>query len=305
MYRPALSRRAALAGSLAFVATPLRAAPAIRVVASFSILADLVTQIGGDRVAVTALVGPEHDLHGYDPRASDVQAVGRAQAMVINGFNIEPWAERVTKSAGFKGTSIVASRGVTALKAGGPNHAGHSHDRGQQDPHAWQNVANVKLYAGNIRDGLIAADPAGAPAYTAAATSLIDRLTALDSDIRSAYLPIPRAARTVITSHDAFSYYGAAYDIDFLAPQGLSTTEEPTPRQIATLIAQVKAKNARALFLEKLGRSPLLQQVSRETGVVIGGELYSDALSVPSGPAATYETMMRHNTRLISEALRG
>jgi zinc/manganese transport system substrate-binding protein len=299
-------RRRTLMGGIAALALPASAASPLRVVASFTILADLVRQIGGDRVQVSSLVGPEQDMHVFDPRASDVQAVGRGDVMVINGLGLEPWAERLAKAAGFKGRGVVASRGVAALKAGHRHGAesGAAHTHGAEDPHAWQDVANVKLYAANIRDGLTDADPAGAAAYATATTTLLDRLTALEVEIRGAFLAIPRAARTVVTSHEAFSYYGDAYDIDFLAPQGLTTAGEPTPRQIAALVAQIRARKVRALFIEKLGRSPLLAQVARETGVRIGGELYSDALSAPGGPAATYEAMMRHNTRMIAEALR-
>jgi zinc/manganese transport system substrate-binding protein len=292
-------------GGLAALAFPAAAATPLRVVASFTILADLIRQVGGARVEVAALVRPEQDMHAFDPRPSDVAAVARADVVVINGLNLEPWAERLAGAAGFKGRGVVASRGVVALK-GGHHHGGESgapHDHGAQDPHAWQDVANVKLYAANIRDGLAAADPAGAAAYQAGAAALLERLTALDVDIRGAYLAIPREARTVVTSHEAFSYYGDAYDIDFLAPQGLSTATEPTPKQIAALVNQIRTRKVRALFIEKLGRSPLLAQVARETGVKIGGELYSDALSAPEGPAATYEAMMRHNTRLIAGAL--
>lgn len=299
-------RRRMLLGGLTALPFSASAATPLRVVASFTILADLARQIGGPRVEVVSLVGPEQDMHGFDPKPSAVQAVGRADVMLINGLGLEPWAERLGRAAGFKGRGIVASRGVAALKGGHKHGAGTSgHSHGSEDPHAWQDVGNVKRYAANIREGLAAADPAGAATYQANTTALLDRLGALEVEIRGAYLAIPRPARTVVTSHEAFSYYGDAYDIDFLAPQGLTTAGEPTPRQIAALVNQIKTRKVRALFIEKLGRSPLLAQVARETGVRIGGELYSDALSAADGPAATYEAMMRHNTRMIAEALRG
>ena len=198
-----------------------------------------------------------------------------------------------------RGTAVVASRGVTPLRLAEP---GHGH--GAADPHAWQNVANVKLYASNIRDGLIAADPPNRDAYGANAAAYLARLDALEAEIRAAWGPIPRAMRRIVTSHDAFSYYGDAYGVDFLAPQSALSASEPTPREMATLIAQIRRDKVRALFLENISAGQVLAQVSRETGVRIGGRVYSDALSAAGGPATSYTDMMRHNTRLLTDALR-
>jgi zinc/manganese transport system substrate-binding protein len=287
-----------------------QAAAPIPVVASFSIVADLVREVGGTLVQVTSLVGPDQDAHAYQPRPSDARAVATARVMVINGLGFEGWAERLAQSAGFKGTAVVASRGVKALRAGeaGHGHAGHSHaaggTAGAVDPHAWQEVANVKLYVGNIRDGLAAADPANAGAYAANANAYLAKLTALDADITAAWAAIPRAARRIVTSHDAFTYYGDAYGVDFAAPQSAISANDPTPREMAALIAQIRKENIRALFLENISAGQVLAQVARETGARIGGRVYSDALSAPGGPAASYAAMMRHNTRLFVEALR-
>lgn len=302
----ALSRRAVLAAPAALLPAAAAAATTLKVVASISIIADLVRQIGGARLAVTALIGPEQDPHGFQARPSDAQAIATADLMVINGLGLESWAERLAASAGYRKPGVVASRGVRPLLGGEAHHGsggGHAHDHGAYDPHAWQDVANVKLYTANIRDGLAAADPAGATAYAASAAAYLDRLDRLDLDIRAAFLPIPRNRRKIVTSHDAFLYYGDAYDVDFLAPQGLSTEGEPSARDFAALIAQVRAEGIRALFIENISRATLLEQVARETGVRVGGTLYSDALSRADGPAATYEAMMRHNTRLIAGAL--
>ncbi len=299
-----LSRRTLLAAPALLLPRAAAAAP-LKVVASMSILADLVRQLGGDRVTVLSLIGPEQDAHGFQPRPSDGSAIAAAGLMVINGIGLEPWAERLAAAAGYRGQGVVASRGIRPLIAGEGHHhgGGHAHDHGAYDPHAWQEVANVKLYVGNIRDGLAAADPAGAQAYRAAAAAYLDRLDRLELDIKAAWLPIPRARRKIVTSHDAFTYYGDAYDVDFLAPQGLSTDGEPSARELAALIAQIRAEGVRALFVENISRATLVQQVARETGVAIGGTLYSDALSRPDGPAATYEAMMRHNTQLLTAAL--
>jgi zinc/manganese transport system substrate-binding protein len=285
-------RRALFAAPALLLSRAAGAAVPLRVVASMSIIADLLRQVGGRHVAVTSLIGPEQDAHGYQPRPSDGGAIAAAGLAVVNGLGLEPWAERLA-AAGHRGTVVVASRGVRPLAAGG----------GGFDPHAWQDVANVKLYVANIRDGLAAADPANAGTYHAAGAAYLDRLERLEGDIRAAWQSIARKRRKVVTSHDAFAYYGGAYGVDFLAPQGLSTEGEPSARGFAALIAQIRAENVRALFIENISRSTLLEQVARETGVRVGGTLYSDALSRATGPAATYEAMMRHNTRLLTAAL--
>ncbi len=298
-----LTRRTLLLATAATLPLTARAAAPLKVVASFSIIADLVRQIGGARVQVTTLVGADQDMHSFQPRPSDAQAIAAADLFVINGLDLESWAERLAAAAGYKKPGIVASRGIRPLPAGGAhNHAGGG-AHGTYDPHAWQDAANVKLYAANIRDGLIAADPAGAADYRTTAAALLARLDTLDTDIKAAFLPIPRASRKIVTSHEAFRYYGDAYDVDFLAPLGLSGDAEPSAKELAALIGQIRRENIRALFLENITRSPLLQQIARETGVRIGGTLYSDALSAAGGPAASYEAMMRHNTRMVVAAL--
>lgn len=297
------TRRAVLAGLLA---SPAAAQPAPkRVVASFSILADLTGRIGEGRITVRALAGPDQDLHGFEPRPSDIQAVAQADVMVINGLGLEGWAERIAAAAGFKGVAIVASRGVVALKTGhkhGPGAAAHSH--GAFDPHAWQDVANAKRYAANIRDGLSTADPAGRAAYAAGATRLMAELDALDAEIRAMLAAIPRERRRAVTSHEAFAYFADAYGVDLLAVAGTWRDAEPSARELAALTAQVKRQNIRALFLENAGNNAALRALASETGVAIGGSLYADALSAPGGPANSYIAMMRHNARTIAAALR-
>jgi len=286
-------------------------APALPVVSSFSILADLVRQVGGARVRVTSLVGPNQDAHAFQPRPSDVRTVGDARVMVINGLGFEEWAEKLVQSAGFRGVPVVATRGVKALRAGESGHShghggagGHGHGHGALDPHAWQEVANVKLYVANIRDGLANADPAGAAAYAVAAAAYTAELDRLEADIRAAWAPIPRERRRVITSHDAFVYYGDAYGVDFRAPQNALSAADPTPRQIAGLIEEIRRNNIRALFVESISNGQVLQQIARETGARIGGKVYSDALSDANGPAPGYIAMMRFNTRQFTDTLR-
>ena len=298
-----LSRRAVLAGLVATAATaPALGQPAPkRVVASFSILADMVQRIGEERVIVRALAGADQDLHGFEPRPSDIQAVAQADILVINGLGLEGWAERIAAASGFKGTAIVASRGITALKAGHRHAGGGARNHGAFDPHAWQDVANARRYVATIRDGLIAADPANTAAYAAAAARYTIELDALDAEIRALFAPIPRNRRRVVTSHDAFAYFADAYGLDMLAVAGTWRDAEPSARELAALAAQVKRQNIRALFLESAGNGASLRALASETGITIGGRLYADALS---RTAATYVAMMRHNAGTIAAALR-
>lgn len=276
------------------------------VVASFSILADITREVGGARLAVSSLAPIGIDLHHFQPRPSEAQSVATARVFVINGLGLEGWAERLAGAGGFKGTGVVATKGVKALSAGhGHAHHGHAHGKAEADPHCWQDVANVRVYVANIRDGLALADPTGKAWYAERAEAYLGRLDALDAEIRAMIAPIPRDRRRIVTSHESFNYYADAYDVDFLAAMGISGDAEPSARAFATLIAQIRKERIRALFLER-GMSPrLMDQLARETGVRIGGTLYADTLSVPDGPASTYIDMMRANTKAIVTALAG
>jgi zinc/manganese transport system substrate-binding protein len=264
----------------------------VRVVASFSILGDLVRQVGGDSVEVTTLVGPDGDAHTYTPTPADSVKIQQADLVAINGISFEMWADRLVRAANYKGARLVASRGIKALRAGGA-----------ADPHAWQDVRNVKLYAANIRDALAGVDPAGAADYEARAAAYLAKLDELDAEIRATFDAIPKVRRKVITSHDAFTYFGDAYDVVFHSPQGLSTDAAPSSRGVAALIRQIKVEGIKAVFVENMTNPRMIEQIAKETGVKLGGRLYSDALS--SGPPAdTYIDLMRHNTRLLAAAMR-
>ena len=281
-----------------------QAAEKVKVLASFSILGDLVRQVGGEHVDVDLLVGPNVDMHNFQPSPADSRKFAGAKLVVINGLGLEGWADRLVKAAGYRGARLVASKGVKAL-------AGHEHEHGhgegghgRYDPHAWQDVANVKIYAANIRDALIGVDPANKAAYQQNAENYLGQLDALDRDIRAAWADIPKQRRRVITSHEAFDYYGDAYDVEFLAAQGVSEDAEPSARDIAKLIQQIKKEKITAIFVENISSGRLMDRIAKETGAKIGGTLYSDALSPPGGPAATYVDMMRYNTNAITDALR-
>src|SRR5918995_1500277 len=291
---------AGLVGTLPLAA---QAQEKTKVVATFSILADLARNVGGERVEVATLVGPDGDAHVYAPSPADSRRLAEAKLVVANGLKLEGWIGRLIKSSGTKARVIEAAKGVEPIKAEEEKGHGHGHDHGALDPHAWQSVANVKLYVANIRDGLIAADPAGKADYEANAAAYLAKLDALDGEIRTAVERIPRDRRKIITSHDAFGYFQKAYGIVFVAPQGVSTEAEASAKDVARIIQQIRREKIPAVFLENVSDRRLADRIAKESGARIGGKLYSDALSGEGGPAGTYINMMRHNIRALSAAL--
>ncbi len=279
--------------ALLFAASPLHAQTRLNVVASFSILGDFVKNVGGDRVEVTTLVGPDGDVHVYAPTPADVRKIADAKLLVVNGFGLEGWLPRLLQAAGSKATIVTATTGIAPLKAGS-----------DADPHAWQSVANAEKYVANIRDALVAADPADAEVFRQNATSYLARLEALDGEVRQAVGEIPESRRKMISTHDAFGYFAARYGIEFVAPVGVSTEAEPSARDIANIIAQVKAEHIPAVFLERIGDPRLMRRISEETGAKVGGTLYSDSLTDEKGEAPTYIDMVRHNIRTLTSALK-
>jgi zinc/manganese transport system substrate-binding protein len=298
-----LNRRSVLLGLAAGVALPLPALAQekLPVVASFSILGDFVREIGGERVSVTLLVGPDGDAHVYSPTPADAKTVAGAKLVVVNGLKFEGWLTRLVKSSGTKATVATATTGITPLKMADDH--GHGHSHGGEDPHAWQSVANAKLYVGNVRDALIAADPAGKASYEANAVAYLTKLDALESEIKATVARIPADRRKAITSHDAFGYFAKAYGIEFIAPQGVSTEAEASAKDVARIIRQIKAQKVPAVFLENITNPRLAEQIAKESGAKIGGRLYSDALSAADGPAGTYIAMMKYNISQIEKAL--
>jgi zinc/manganese transport system substrate-binding protein len=290
-----------------FATSPAPLTPPLPVVASFSILGDLAKVVGGERVRVTTLVGPDEDAHAFEPRPADAKAIAQTRLLLINGLGFELWAQKLAQSAGYKGHIVVASEGVKAnALAEETTHSsqGSSHSASQIDPHAWQNPANVVLYVRNIAAGLAKADPAGAPIYQANAAAYVKELQALDAWASTQFAAIPAAKRKVITSHDAFGYFAAHYQIEFLAPQGVSSDAQPSARQVALLIRQIQREKIRAVFLENMSDPKLLIQLSKDAGVKPGAALYSDALSRPDKPGATYLQMMRHNVTQLAAGMK-
>lgn len=288
------------AAILAFLPGHANAADKVKAVASFSILGDMVKAVGGDRIELVTLVGPDGDAHVYEPTPADAKTLAASNILFINGLGFEGWMQRLEKSSGFDGKVVVASSGVT------PRHMLEAEDGEAEeitDPHAWQSLANGKIYVANIRDGLIAVDPEGKATYEANAAKYLDAIAKEEALVKETLAKLPDARRKIITSHDAFGYFGAAYGLEVVAPEGVSTESEASAKDVAKIIRQIKKEQIPAVFIENITDHRLLDQIARETGAKIGGTLYTDALSKPDGPAGTYLGMFQHNLETLSEAL--
>ena len=281
---------------LSLFALPTLAQTKLPVVATFSILADFTRVVGGARIELTTLVGPQGDAHVYQPSPADAQKLNGAKLVITNGLFFEGWIERLAQASATRAQIIVASKGVAPRDSKG-EHAG-------VDPHAWQNIANAKIYVANIRDALSAADPAGQAEYERNASAYLAELDKVETEIRAAIASIPPERRRAVSTHDAFGYFWTAYGLTMLAPQGISTDSEPSAQSLAKLIRYIRAEKVPAVFLENVTDPRQIKRIAAETGAKIGGTLYSDALSAPGGPAATYVEMMRQNARILAEGLR-
>ena len=334
-----ITPRALLASAAALVALSLagpmaaQSAEPTRVVATFSILGDMVQRIGGEHVAVTTLVGRDGDAHVYQPTPAAARAVSEADVLVVNGLEFEGWLDRLIDASDFNGTRAVATEGIEAIAfeddhddhgdehaegehhdehgdehAEGEHHDEHGdehadHHHGAFDPHAWQSLGNAVTYVDNITAALAQADPDNAATFYKNREAYVAEIQALDAEIREIVAGLPENHRTVVTSHDAFQYFGRDYGLTFLAPQGLSTESEASAQDVARLIEQMRAEGISAVFVENITDSRLLEQIANETGASIGGTLYPGALSAPDGPAPTYLDMMRHNATTLAHAL--
>lgn len=308
---------AALAGAAAFwLSMPAAQADGkpVDVVASFSILGDIVKQVGGADVHVDTLVGPDGDAHEYEPTPGDARTLAAAQVLAVNGLGFETWLPKLVKASGFKGVTVVASEGVVPRSFDNDDSGGHDNDEKRSraagandihtDPHAWQDLANGVIYANNIATALAAADPAHADAYRERAAAYVAKINALDARVKQAFAAIPVERRRVVTSHDAFGYFGQAYGMTFISAVGISTEAEPSAAGVARIIDQVKREKVPAVFFENVSSTRLAQQISHETGAKVGGTLYSDALAKPGLPAATYLGMFEWNLSQFNAALK-
>ena len=308
---------------------------AMPVVATFSLLGDMVERIGGEHVAVTALVGHDGDVHVYQPTPADARAVSKAKILVVNGLQFEGWLDRLIDASDFHGVRVVATDGIEPIAyehgagaqahddhEGHDDHAEHDehgehdehddhgdhdehggHSHGAFDPHAWQSLRNAALYVDNITAALAKADPENAGVFYRNREAYVAQIEVLDSEIRETVTKLPAGSRIVVTSHDAFQYFGRDYGLTFISPQGGSTEAEASAKDVVRLIEQIRERGIRAVFIENIGDARLLERIADETGAAIGGTLYPSALSGPEGPAPTYLDMMRHNAMTLAQAL--
>ncbi|KQV32423.1 metal ABC transporter substrate-binding protein [Rhizobium sp. Root1203] len=294
-----ISRRLLLSTVLP-VLVSLSAMPAsaetLKVVASFTVLADVVKQVGGEHVKVTSLVGPNGDPHEFEPSPADAKSLNAAKVTFVSGEGLEGWMDRLISASGYKGRPVIASEGINTRTM-------EEDGRTVTDPHVWNSPVNVKVWVANIEKALSAADPADAAAFKANAEAYTKTLDQLDAYARSKFATIPAGRRKVLTSHDAFGYFGREYDVGFLAPLGVSTESEASAADVAKLIEQIRAEHVKTYFFENSNDSRLVKQVAKATGAEPGGELYVESLSDAKGPAPTYETMFRYNVNQISAAM--
>ena len=264
----------------------------INVVASFSILGDMVSQVAGDRAHVTTIVGPDADAHLYQPNTGDAVAVTNADLVIVNGMGFETWSAQLIATSGTKATIAVATDGITPLMV-----------EGEVDPHAWNSLINGMIYVDNIEAALAATSPQDAAYFKANAEAYRAEMKALHNRALADIAQLPQANRVVVTAHDAFGYWAEAYGLTFMAPQGIDTEAEPSAKELAELIRFLKDNGAGALFVENITNADLIAQISRETGLKIGGRIYSDALSVQGSPATSYLAMFAHNLDLLTATL--
>lgn len=278
----------------------------VQIVASFSILGDLVKQVGGDRVNVVSLVGPNSDAHVYNATPQDAKTVKEADLLVVNGLGFDGFMPRLVKSSGSKARIITASAGLKPLekpKSGHGHGHSHGHDHGKHDPHAWQSIDAVKLYVANIRNGLIAADKDGEAIFRANADKYLAELDRVKAEITALLAPLGKD-RLILTNHDAFGYFAREFGLKMEGARGLSTEAEPSAQDIARIVRLARERKAKAVFLENVAAPRIAEQLAKETGARLGGTLYSDALTDEKGPAPTYLALMRHNAKTIAEALK-
>ncbi|ODN70733.1 metal ABC transporter solute-binding protein, Zn/Mn family [Methylobrevis pamukkalensis] len=327
-----MTRPTLLAGTMALALSALVSGSAfakdLQVVATFTVLGDVVKAVGGDKVTVTTLIGPNGDAHEFAPSPADASRLKAADLVFMSGLGLEGFMERLISASGYGGTPVVASEGIRPREmeeADHDAHEGHTdhdahdadaehdthasddahaeHDHGEQDPHVWNDPANVEIWVANIEKALAAADPEDAATFAANAAAYVTELKALDAYARETIGAVPAERRKILTSHDAFGYFGAAYGVTLLSPVGLSTEAEASAADVAKLIDQIRAEGVKAYFVENSSDPRLVSQIAEATGAQPGGELYVESLSGPDGPAPTYLKMLRHNVDEIAKAL--
>jgi zinc/manganese transport system substrate-binding protein len=301
MARRVLAKVMVSAAFLMALAGPAVAQEKPRVVATFTIIGDLVEAVGGDAISLTTLVGPDGDAHVFEPKPADVAAVAKADLIVANGLGMEPWLERLTEAAEFKGRTVIASAAVTPLPF---KEEADASGAMPDDPHAFQDLSNGRLYVKTIAAALEAVAPKDAAAIAARAAQLDAEMMVLDADIKAKLAALPAPNRRILTSHDAFHYFAKAYGLDILSIQGASTETEPSAADLAQIARQAKGGEVKAIFLENMSNPTLAQTISAESGVAVGGELIADALTKPDGVAPHYLDMFKYNVAELLKVLR-
>lgn len=281
----------------ALIASPLALANTVETVASFTVLADIVQQVGGEHVKVKSLVGPNGDPHSFEPTPQDSQALSRADVVFVSGLGMEGWMDRLVQASGYKGKVVVASEGVDTRKM-------EEDGKTITDPHAWNSAHNGAIYASNVMNALIAADPQDAAYFRQRGNAYISQLNQLDSWAQKTFSGVPATKRKILTSHDAFGYFGQRYGVQFLAPVGFSTESEASASDVAGLIKQLKNEKIHTYFIENQTDPRLVKQIASATGAQPGGELYPEALSEKDGPAASYVAAFKHNVKSIAASMK-
>ncbi|HBV38540.1 MAG TPA: metal ABC transporter substrate-binding protein [Erwinia sp.] len=276
----------------ALCAAPLAGAKTLETVASFTVLADIVKQVGGDHVQVKSLVGPNGDPHSFEPTPQDSRALARADVVFVSGLGLEGWMDRLISASEYRGHVVVASTGITTRTM-------EEEGKTITDPHAWNSMKNSEVYASNVMNALIAADPQDADYFRQRGAAYISRLHKLDEWALGRFSAIPAAKRKVLTSHDAFGYFGQRYGVTFMSPVGFSTESEASAADVASLIAQLKNAHIHRYFIENQTDPRLVRQIASATGAEPGGELYPEALTAKGGGADSLEAAFRHNVTVM------
>jgi ABC-type Zn uptake system ZnuABC Zn-binding protein ZnuA len=273
----------------------------LAVVTTTTVLADLVRQIGGDRVAVDSLVPKGGEVHTFDPAPADAERLVRARLVVMNGLGLDDWLAGLAAKTGSTATVVRTAEdlpGVTYLGPDGePVVAG-----AESNPHLWLDVANGRAYVARIADALAAADPSGADDYRAAAAAFDARLATLDGWVRSMFAGIPAEDRRIVSFHDAFPYYARAYGLTVVGTVVAAPGQDPSAGDVAALVREIRSTGARVILAEAQFNPAMARTIADETGVAIVSDLYTDTLG--GAPADTYEGIIRWDTERIASALR-
>jgi zinc/manganese transport system substrate-binding protein len=287
------------------IAGQARAAERIPVIATFSVIGDMLANVGGDHVDIKTIVGAGGDCELYQPTAADVATIATARAVFINDLNeeFEPWLEPLLKQARFTGTKVVVTRGVRTLTAEEEHPISGRQLPAAIDQHAWLDPHNGVIYVRNIAEALARLDPSGAADYRANAATYTREIQTVDDWARREFAAVPAAKRRVLASHDSLEYIANAYGITLLSVNGWTNKSEPSAAELAKLARQIRSEHVKALFLDSITDPRAMQRIADETGAVIGGTLYGDSLSPSGSEADSYVNMLRHDVATLKAGM--